>query len=492
MLIIFTFILRKILITHLGIEYQGVLAVFASVIGFLSILELGVGSAITYSMYQPIIQKDYTKLKALFNYYNQTYKKILISIFVIGLSITPFLGVFIKGIVLNFEIYIGYILYLLSIVISYSYASSVSLISAHQKTYKINITNSIVLILQHAIEIIILIYTKNFIIYISIKIFSTILLYFIYKKILNNEYNYILKCENVNLGDTEVADLKKNINAMLYHQIGGSLVFNIDNIVISGISGVIILGFYSNYNTILISIVSIVSLIYSPITAWVGSLFVVKTKQEIEAYYRLIFNTNYIISFSIFTATFLSIDKFLVLWIGSSYILEKTTVIVLVSNTFINFLRQPTLLFRNAAGLFYYDRKKPIYEGITNLILSIILALIIGPVGVIIATIITNLSITYLIEPFVLFKYGFNKSPNKFYFKQYIYAITFILTIIFSTIFKNITFISNEYIDFLIHVIVGMIFGFIVSIFSLIISKEFKNYIQGIMLYILRREKNVK
>ena len=132
MLIIFTFILRKILITHLGIEYQGVLAVFASVIGFLSILELGVGSAITYSMYQPIIQKDYTKLKALFNYYNQTYKKILISIFVIGLSITPFLGVFIKGIVLNFEIYIGYILYLLSIVISYSYASSVSLISAHQ------------------------------------------------------------------------------------------------------------------------------------------------------------------------------------------------------------------------------------------------------------------------------------------------------------------------------------------------------------------------
>ena len=86
---------------------------------------------------------------------------------------------------------------------------------------------------------------------------------------------------------------------------------------------------------------------------------------------------------------------------------------------FIQFMKQAIIVYRDATGTFYYDRYKPLFEGVTNLILSIILVKFLGLSGVLIGTIITNLTICAIIEPYVLYKHGFQTSPKKLYIYYY-------------------------------------------------------------------------
>ena len=85
------FITRTILIKVLGAEYLGLNSLFVSILQVLSISELGLGSAIVFSMYKPIAQDDNDTLCALLNVYRKLYHIVGIIILVGGLVLLPFL-----------------------------------------------------------------------------------------------------------------------------------------------------------------------------------------------------------------------------------------------------------------------------------------------------------------------------------------------------------------------------------------------------------------
>ena len=93
-------------------------------------------------------------------------------------------------------------------------------------------------------------------------------------------------------------------------------------------------------------------------------------------------------------------------------------------------MRQSGLVFREATGTFYNDRWKPLLEGCVNIVLSILFVQWIGVTGVIVATIITNLLICHVIEPYVLYKNAFGLSPKKYYFKNYARICLFAIALV--------------------------------------------------------------
>ena len=64
-LLIGAIIARRFLIQYAGEDATGLDSLYVSIIGFLSVAELGVGSAITYCMYKPIVEGDNNKVSAL-------------------------------------------------------------------------------------------------------------------------------------------------------------------------------------------------------------------------------------------------------------------------------------------------------------------------------------------------------------------------------------------------------------------------------------------
>ena len=82
-------------------------------------------------------------------------------------------------------------------------------------------------------------------------------------------------------------------------------------------------------------------------------------------------------------------------------------------------MRQTVIVFRNSLGLFQQDQYKPVLEAIANLILSIILTLKYGIIGIILGTVLSMLFISVGIESYVLYKDGCKKDMIE-YFKIYL------------------------------------------------------------------------
>ena len=68
------FIVRTILIYRFGVEYLGLNSLFTSILSVLSLMELGFGSAIVYSMYKPIADGDTDQVCAYLEYFRKIYK----------------------------------------------------------------------------------------------------------------------------------------------------------------------------------------------------------------------------------------------------------------------------------------------------------------------------------------------------------------------------------------------------------------------------------
>lgn len=63
--ILLPFIMRTAMIYLMGVEYLGLNSLFTSILQVLNLAELGVGSAMVYSMYKPIAENDKSTICAL-------------------------------------------------------------------------------------------------------------------------------------------------------------------------------------------------------------------------------------------------------------------------------------------------------------------------------------------------------------------------------------------------------------------------------------------
>ena len=81
------FISRSFFIKYLGLYYLGLNSLFASVLSVLSLAELGIGSAITFSLYKPLSEGDTEKIKSLMKYYKRAYTGIALAVTALGLIV---------------------------------------------------------------------------------------------------------------------------------------------------------------------------------------------------------------------------------------------------------------------------------------------------------------------------------------------------------------------------------------------------------------------
>ena len=138
------FIIRTVMIKQLGVEYVGLNSLFVSVLQVLNLVELGVGSAMTFSMYKPIVENDTKMINALLNLYKKYYRIIGIIVLTAGLAVLPFIPLLISGSVPNgMDVYVLYLINLCATVLSYwLYAYRSSIFMAHQR---VDVTSKVML-----------------------------------------------------------------------------------------------------------------------------------------------------------------------------------------------------------------------------------------------------------------------------------------------------------------------------------------------------------
>ena len=482
-LLILSLISRRFLIRYVGNEATGLFSLYTSIVGFLAVAELGVGSAITFCMYRPIVENKKEEVAALYHLFTKLYLIIGGIIFVAGFVVMPFLPYLAKDYAdININLYWTFGLMLTSTVLSYMFSSKSSVINAYKNNYITTTINSIGNIIRYILQIVIVIFTKSFELYLIATIVSVLIEWLLTTLVFNKKYKEIKQIKTKVNDDTKKEVVMK-VKAMFMHKIGGLLVNTADSIIISAFIGVVILGKYSNYTTIMTSMTGVITLFFSPLTSVIGHLCVKSDKEEVKKYFNFFYTFNFILGIVFFLGYYSIIDDLIIICFGNDLEMAKSVSMVITINYFIQFMRQATLLFRDATGLFFYDRWKPLFEGISNVIFSIgfvyLFSYLFGDefavVGVIVATIITNIFICHIVEPHVLFKYEFESKTSKYYLKNYLCIASFVAALFLLNFLMRSN--NNVWIELLINGFISVGISLVFILVFLLIDKDFRFYI---------------
>ena len=478
-LVILSIFVKRELVINLGNEVNGLNSLFMSIIGVLSVAELGVGTSIIFCMYKPIVEGDDKKVSALYGLYKKVYILISIVILLFGLLLLPFLKYFVRDLEqISFNIYISFILMIVAVCITYLFSAKISLINAYKNKYVTTIINSTGLIVQYLLQLLVIFILRSYYFYLIVIIISSLIQWIMTDLYTNKHYKKIItvKCK---IDTSTKCEVSQKVRAMFIHKIGEVLVNTIDSVIISTFVGVIILGKYSNYIAIMSSMVGLISLFFTPLTSIIGHTLIKESKESVKSLYNSLHFINFCIGCIFFFGYYSIIDNIIILLFGKELILSNAISFTITVNYFVQFMRYSTLLFRDASGTFYNDRFKPIVEGVLNLVLSIIFVNVVGVVGVIVSTIITNLFICHIIEPYVLHKNALGISPKKFYMKNYLYIFIFILLLmVIDVVHINI---QNVWIELLVNGSVSVVISLTICILFYIFNKKIKNDIKFLL-----------
>ena len=426
--IIITFVARTVFVRTLSAEYLGVNGLFTNILSMLSLAEMGFGSAIVYSMYKPLADRDELKVKALMDFFAATYKKIGLVILSIGLLLIPFLDFLIKDTPNIPNLTLIYLLYLLNTVSTYFFAYKRTIITADQKEYISTIYRYSFVFITNIVQIVILIFTKNFLLYLLVQVILKFVENLLVANKANSLYPYIVNIEKNELDKETKTTIYKNVRAMVYHRFGGVIVNGTDNILISLYVGIKWVGLYSNYFLLISALNTIIGQIFISMTASVGNLNALESKDKTKKIFNSIFFANFWLFGFSSISLFILINPFIKLWLGSEYLLSNAVVVLIIVNFYLKGMRRTTLMFRDSMGLFWHDRYKPIFEAIINIVVSILLAQHYGIAGVLIGTLFSTLTTCFWIEPYILYKYGFADNVMQ-YFKKYIFYSTALIIV---------------------------------------------------------------
>lgn len=453
--VVLNFAVKTVFIKMLNDEYLGVNGLFTNIITMLSLADLGIGIAIPYSLYKPLAKKDEHKINVLMNFYKKVYTIIGIAVLLIGLSLTPFLGLIIKDIPKNVpHLSLIYILFVIHSASSYFFVYKKFLIDSDQKGY---ITSRIIFTfstLLSIIQIILLVTTKNYILFLLSSIILVIIQNIYISSKANKLYPFIKNKTDEKLEKEDMEGIKKNVSSLFIYKVGTVIMNGTDNIIISKFIGLIIVGFYSNYVLIINSVTTVLNQIFNAITSSIGNLVVTTNKKRSKEVYDNLNFANFWLYALFGVCIIVLINPFINIWIGKKYVMGFSIVFLLVLNFYVLGMQSVTNSFRNAYGLFWIAKYRPIIMVIINIVISVVLVQFIGIEGVLIGTLISRLVTTAWLDPYIVHKYGFEISPKSYYIDYLKYLVIFIAISIILNYFVSMIAINNIFILILIAILV--------------------------------------
>lgn len=454
---LFLFITKTVLIKILGTEYNGLNGLFSNILTILGLLELGVGSAVTYSLYKYVSENDQKHIKSILFFYKKAYRVIALCILIFGILVIPFLKYIIKNINIDINVYIVYFLFLISTVSTYILSYKRNLIFVYQRKYIINIIHIFYVIVLNTIQILIILFTKNYYLFLIVKIICIILENIIISIKANKDYPFILDKNIMPLDENIKKSITDRVKALFIHKTAGCIANGTDNIIISAFIGIKCVGIYTNYNYIIYTVTLMLGDFISAASASVGNLLTVKDQNKTYSVFKKISFLNSWLSVFVSSCLLVLIEPFITIWLGKNFLLDRDVLIILVVNYYITMMRSSYNIFKDSAGIWIEDRFVPIFQVSINMISSIILVRLIGLKGVFLGTIISALALWLYSYPKFVFKKIFNRNYKEYFIRIIKNSLIFCLILIITYYICSLVIVKS--------ILVKLLLNFVVCLF---------------------------
>ena len=385
--IVIGFVSQRVFIDALGSEYLGLSNLFSNLVSVLTMADMGLSSAVVFHLYAPLAKKQHDRLRSIMNFYRRTCRIVALIIVVFGALMMPLLGTIVDNSPVGIEIHAVFLLFVANAVFSYLMNYKRALIQADQKSYMISLVHVFYVIALNSIQIAILVISQNYYAYLAIAIVARIIENLVLNKIAIKRYaNIFSEPESPKIDTAAKKGIIRMMKGTAFHNVAGQITSSKDSVIISSMFGLGALGRYANYQMVFSAAATLISQVFSAITANLGSVLVEDNKgKSFEVFKKiLLVNNCLVLVFSV--GLFSVLSDFIKVWLGSSFELPFGFLLIFSITFYLQTIRQATITLLLAAGVVYENRFVPVMETCINVIASILCAYIFGLSGVLIGT----------------------------------------------------------------------------------------------------------
>lgn len=388
------FIMRTLMLYYLGVEYTGLNGLFASILQVLNLTELGVGSAMNYSMYRAIADDDEARICALMKLYRKYYRIIGCVIAVIGLIILPFVPKLIKGSVPeDLNVFILYLLNLATTVVSYFlFAYRNCLVASFQRT---DITSKVTIsvnTITYILQAIVLVLFRNYYIYLILSLASQLLINvctaFITTKMFP-EFHPVGELSRDN-----ISAINRRVKDVFTAKFATVVMNSSDPIIISSFLGLAALAMYQNYYYIVHALATLLSVLLTSVMAGFGNSLLTETPEknirDLKKFTMIIMWLTTIFAVGILSC----IQPVMDIWVGKELMFDFGIVICFCIYFFTSATLRLLNMYKDAAGIWTYDRLRPMVSAGVNLILNLLTVNFLGIYGIILSTVVAQVIVS--------------------------------------------------------------------------------------------------
>lgn len=403
MVVALGFVTRTVFVTKLGVSLLGINSLLTSVLALLAFADLGINGAVMYALYKPLKESNTDSVAAIVRYANRMLRWVALAVAGLGLAATPFIHrlVNLEEAIDGLEIY--YLVLLANTVAGYLMLARLVLLDADQKIYVTKAYSLVFNVLRSIAQIVSLLVFESFLAFLMIQVFFTISNNLTVYLRAGRLYPYI-KNSSTSLVRSERRSILTSVRAMMIFRVGGLILNNSAAVLISTIVGTVALGYYSNYMLIVSSAAMITEVVFASLTPSVGNLVAAGDQAAGRRVFDEIVLLSVILHGVIAVGMVVLVDDFVVLWLGSDFVLPPAVLIGVVLNFYVSGTLMPMWSFRSATGLFRQTQFVMLLTAVLSVALSFALGNVFGLAGVVIAPGLARLLTGGWCEPWLLLR----------------------------------------------------------------------------------------
>lgn len=489
--LILSFFSRKIFLDCLGADFLGLTGSLGSLLGFLNLAELGIGSAIGYVLYKPIFEQNHQKINEIISVFGYLYRWVGIVILILGCLLSLFFPWIYSDVKFGYGIiYFTYFSFLFSSLISYFINYRQTLLGADQRNYVVTAYFQTAGLCKTLIQMLLAYYTGNYYLWVVIEFMFGV----IYAIILNWKINQVypwLKSDvrSGRLLRIKYPEVMKYTKQLFIHKIGEVSLGQVSTFLIYAFGSLQAVAYYGNYTIVTSKVSGLVGNFLGSTTASIGNLIAEGERERILKIFWELTAINFYVASVCAIALYHLIPPFITLWLGAEYVMSDRILILIIVSFCLSLLRSPVSQFKYGYGLFS-DVWSPIAESIILITVAVCGGYFWGLEGVLLGSIASTVLVIFGWQAYFLFSSGL-KTSVWLYIYNYgtnilVMMLSFYLTNSILTYFSA-TEVVNSWLQWIIYAVeIVIVQGFLSIILMMLFIPGMRFFVERV-LYRLKK-----
>ena len=391
LLLLLGLVTRRLLVDNFGPQITTASQVVSQLFNFFSIAEFGVGSVISYRLYEQIAAKNEEKISKYMSMYKWAYR--VVGLVIAGLALIGAAALWwIMPDVPAATAYTVYGLNVVSTLCSYFLITRRLMYTCTQQGYRCTQIDFCCNVLTSLAKIAVSLWFPNYVLYFSVTIFFNVTANLLIARRFRKDFPYVHDVK-VTVNDFKDLGIFHDLRYFLVHRLSNTIYGSSDTIVTSRLGGSTQTTFLGNYNTISTSATDLGNKVMDSFAAAIGSIVYDKSAAANDHDKQVFWGMDlfsYLFASFVATAYFCLFQPFMASWMGEKWLLPLGFVLVFCLNEYVGWNHRMLGSYRAVLGHFEDDQWFMVASATVNLALSFILFPLFDITGALIATVVAH------------------------------------------------------------------------------------------------------